>query len=288
MVRRRRGRKLSVYKPHKHGLKWRIQIRDGVTGEVAYQKYDSEKAAEQGYRRLKREAARFEMPTVGEMMTNYRVAKLEQGNKPESVRTTDARLEAFFGAEVYNTPVGLVMPKDLQARYDERRKYVAPDTSRNEIAQTKTFFRWVIEQGLIKTNPAEGLNPALAGKRRKGKKQLRPSEAKIFLDHTIALARKGDDAALACAMTLLLGLRASELLKRTVRDVDKLTHTLHIDSTKTEAGERVLEIPDVIWPMVVTQTDDKLPMAPLFYARGESGFHYRQWLCVMGRGNGSA
>lgn len=280
MARRIRGRgKLSVYKPRKHGRKWRVAIRDSLTGEVSYQKYDSEKAAQRGFKRLKKEAKRFSLPTIGELLTAYRKYMLDKGNKPQSVKTTDFRLMAYFGDELYDTPVGVVELEDLEERYEYRRARVSADTARNEIAEAKTFFRFLIERGTLMSSPAEGLKPALSGKRKKGKKQLRPSEAKLFLDHCMAGAAKGDDACLACAMVLLLGLRASELVFRKVRDIDRLTCTLHIDDAKTEAGERVLEIPDVLWPLITEQMADKLPMAPLFPATGESGFHDRQWPC---------
>ena len=63
-----------------------------------------------------------------------------------------------------------------------------------------------------------------------------------------ALAEQGDAGALGAMVTLLLGLRAGEVVSRIVRDLDNGGRLLWIPSSKTEAGRRTLEVPEVLQP----------------------------------------
>jgi hypothetical protein len=53
------------------------------------------------------------------------------------------------------------------------------------------------------------------GKRRRGKPQLTTDEARKFLATALELAAE-DEGAIAAAMALLMGMRASEIVARTV------------------------------------------------------------------------
>jgi len=63
---------------------------------------------------------------------------------------------------------------------------------------------------------------------------------------------------------LLLGARAGEVVLRQVRDLDDGGRLLWIPDSKTEAGRRQLEVPDVLVPHLVQLTGRRLPAAPLF------------------------
>lgn len=52
-----------------------------------------------------------------------------------------------------------------------------------------------------------------------------------------------DDGAVAAAMALLMGMRASEIVERTVRNLDDGGRLLWITDAKTQAGVRRLEVP---------------------------------------------
>jgi integrase len=84
-------------------------------------------------------------------------------------------------------------------------------------------------------------------------------------------AAAGEAGAVAAMMTLLLGMRASEIVTRVVRDLDDDGHLLWIPTAKTEAGRRTLRVPDVLRPHLQRLAADLQPDALLF------GQHWRDW-----------
>jgi hypothetical protein len=58
------------------------------------------------------------------------------------------------------------------------------------------------------------------GRRKRGKEQLRVSEARTFIDTCRQLGERRDAGAIAAMTALLLGLRASEVTDRVVRGLD--------------------------------------------------------------------
>lgn len=274
MARQRSGR-ISVYKPRRHRKKWRIEVRDCFTGKRSYLNYDSEKAARRGYKKLVEEAARHQAPTALEVLPSYRNYLLEKGNKESSVTTSMYRLEKFF--EGNTSPIGLLTCKDVESMYASRCKTTRADTSRNELNQVKTFFRWLVKTGRLSESPAEEIEPVFSGRRRKGKAQLRPAEARRFLDLAVSEAREGNDGSLACAMALLLGLRQSEITGRLVRDVDLFAKVLYVEDAKTQAGNRAVEIPKVLYEILKHRIGERQPLELLF-PNERGNVHHRSWV----------
>jgi len=96
---------------------------------------------------------------------------------------------------------------------------------------------------------------------------------------------EGDERGLAAAMALLMGLRASEITHRVVRDVDDGARVLWIEGAKTCAGDRRLEVPEVLRPQLAALVARRAPDAPLFgdHDRHWVGYHVRR-LCKLARG----
>jgi len=65
--------------------------------------------------------------------------------------------------------------------------------------------------------------------------------------------------------------RSSEVTEREVRDLDDGGRQLWIPDSKTAAGRRRLEVPEVLQPHLRGLAEAKLPNAPLF------GHHWRDW-----------
>lgn len=148
-------------------------------------------------------------------------------------------------------------------------KTMAPSSHRNILAECKTFARWWVDQRWVRVSPLEGIK----GTGRRGKRrnqQLRLDEARRWWTFAIGFAEKGESGAVAALLTLC-NLRASEIIKRTARDLDDAGTVLHIEDTKTEAGERRLAIPDEIRPFLVELKRGKKPTDLLF------GEHWRDW-----------
>src|SRR5947207_11497943 len=72
-------------------------------------------------------------------------------------------------------------------------------------------------------------------------------------------------------MTLLLGMRASEIVSRVVRDLDDEGRLLWIPDSKTDAGRRTLRVPDVLRPYLQQLIVNQKPDALIF------GQHWRDW-----------
>ena len=76
------------------------------------------------------------------------------------------------------------------------------------------------------------------GQRNRGKKQLRIDEARKLGDLSASPTNAGDDAAVGVLTALLLGLRASEVTDRVVRDLDDDGRLLWIEFGKTKRSRR--------------------------------------------------
>jgi len=222
--------------------------------------------------------AKYESPTVGTLIDRYEGFLVNKGNKRSSISTTLHRLRGFFGEKLQSKPVETLTTERVAASYRARCEHTRSDTNRNELAEMKTFFRWVVEEGHLRKNIAEDIKPTHSGKRTKGKRQFRPAEAKLFLDEALAEAGEGNDAGLACAAVLLLGLRPSEITRRVVRDVDPKTRRLFIEDAKTESSNRQVEIPDVLWPLFEARIADRAGNELLLPNRDGTGFRVRAWV----------
>jgi integrase len=134
-----------------------------------------------------------------------------------------------------------------------RRKPACAETQKGELAEARAFASWCIAKGWMKKDPFVGLEPV--GERRRGKPKLRIDEARKLLEAALG---EGSDEGLAVAIALLMGLRASEITDRVVRDVDDGARVLWIERAKTRKGDRQLEVPEVL----------RAPLAALVAGRG--------------------
>jgi integrase len=65
-------------------------------------------------------------------------------------------------------------------------------------------------------------------------------------------------------MAFLLGMRASEIVTRTVRNLDGRGTLIEITDAKTEAGERILKLPSKLQPLLARLAEGKQPDDLLF------------------------
>lgn len=112
---------------------------------------------------------------------------------------------------------------------------------------------------------------ARAGKRRHGKPQLRIDEARKWMATATELAAAGEAGAVAAMLALLLGMRASEIVSRVMRDLDDDGRLLWLPDSKTEAGKRTLRVPEVLRESLQGLVADRKSDALLF------GVHWRDW-----------
>ncbi|HOX58068.1 MAG TPA: tyrosine-type recombinase/integrase [Verrucomicrobiota bacterium] len=213
--------------------------------------------------------------TIEGALAMYEQHLTQRGNRPSSIERTMRRLRLFHEAAV---PVADVTQVQLASTYALRvAAGMAPDTHRNELNETKTFWRWCVHQGLVARSPAEQIEGT--GRRKRGKPKLRRGEARAFFAQALKLAEVGDEAALALATILILGLRVSEILERRVRDIDVGADgvLLWIDHGKTASAERYYEIPEPVAGLLAAKVRNHQPDEWLFPAEAASGHRRREW-----------
>jgi site-specific recombinase XerC len=184
--------------------------------------------------------------TVSEAVQEYVVDRRECGLRAGTVKVTEFRLRAFFqlDAEVdgstmpYAETGGKIddlRPKKCEELYREIVKTCAVDTHRNALSEAKTFGAWCVKKGWIATNPLADVTGV--GQRNRGKKQLRIDEARKLVDVCLRKANEGDEGAVGVLTAFLLGLRASEVTDRVVRDLDDNGQLLWIEFGRRSARD---------------------------------------------------
>jgi len=224
--------------------------------------------------------------TIAEGIERYGAYLKQIGNKPASYEGTPLRLRCFF-AKVLGMPLSSLTPprcaalyQDLTTKKSERTgKPLAVATHKAYLADARSFGTWAAEQKLIRSSPLANIKPI--GRANTRKMQLRHNEARRLASICLELAPH-DDGALAVLVALLMGLRAGEIVTRTVRDLDDNGRILWIDdieewSPKTAAARRPVEVPAPLLPLLMARTQDKRSGALVFQGKGGAR-HDRGWV----------
>jgi integrase len=228
---------------------------------------------------VRRELAKAGEKTVQEALNAYERYLLDdKGNKPGSVEDTMYRVGTFFPDR--EMALGDLSATTCEGYYQELRtlprtrtkKAFSVDSQRNILAEAKTFLRWCSAKPRrwIARSPLDEVQGV--GRRKHGKAQLRIDEARKWTEEAVKLAGGGDAGAVAALMSLVMGMRASEIVSRVVRDLDDDARLLWIPDSKTDAGKRTLEVPELLRPCLRELAKGKKPEAPLF------GQHWRDWI----------
>src|SRR5262249_25577162 len=86
-----------------------------------------------------------------------------------------------------------------------------------------------------------------------------------------------DDGALGALMALTMGLRSSEVFRRVVRDLDQGGTVLRISGAKTRKGNRAVQVPEALRPLLLQRAHGRKPEALLF-STGAGKPHTTSWL----------
>lgn len=266
---------IKLFGPYRHHAGYRCQLI--VNGQRSWT--PGAPTADRAYRIAQRSIEQITAAhplIVGDAIERYGEHLQEKGNKPASYQGTPLRLRCFF-AKVLTQPLcAMTSPRcaalyrDLTtAKSEKTGRPLAVDTHRAYLADARSFCRWAVKVGHLRKSPLDGIEGI--GRRNRGKAQLRIDEARRWLAKAHEFAAAGEDGAVAAMMTLLMGMRAGEVVSRVVRDLDDGGRLLWIPDAKTEAGKRTVKVPDELQPYLRELTRDKLPLAPLF------GHHWRDW-----------
>ena len=253
-----------VHGPYPHHDKWLIKIVDRATRKATNRVFETREEAERAARSLKRQERHQAGISVGGALDVYgrwlaEVGHKGEGNKPRTIETTMQRLRRLFDGAM-KIAVNALTPASAEKLYDSVTGAV--DSRRNILAEAKTFLRWCRHKGWTKINALEHVQGL--GRRRRGKPQLTTDEARKFLAKALELAEDDDGGAIAAAMALLMGMRASEIVERTIRNLDDDGRLLWITDAKTQAGVRRLEVPSQLQPHLRRIAHGKSPGGRLF------------------------
>jgi integrase len=257
------------YGPHRHGDMWWILKRVPGQKQQVHDTYETEEEGKRAIRRLRAEARKNEGPTVSQALDLYAKQLKANGLKEHSVETTIYHLTKMF-APVAHQPLALLTSeraKDLLANLTDW----SVDTRRNTLAEAKTFCKRAKANGWTELEPMKDLEGE--GKRKRGKAKLTKDEARRYLNKCRELARdpKHAEAAIAAAIPILLGYRASEVVDRQVRDLDDGGTVLRVPAAKSQAGIRSQKLPEWFQPLLASRTQGKGLTDRIFE-------HDRSWL----------
>jgi integrase len=268
MSRRKKGQR--VLGPYKKRGGWRIAVVD-AGGKKTFKSYGTEQEARQVVRSLTKLMDGDAALAIEDCIGRYEKYLLNvKGNKQRSVDTTIARLKSFFPER--DALMSRLGKSECQRYYDALCRSVEVDTHRNSLAEVKTFLKWCSQpkQGWLRSNPL--LEVEGVGKRKRGKEQLRVDESRMWLSEALKGADEGEVGAVAALCTLLLGVRATPIVTRTVRDLDDGGRLLHITNAKTEAGNRTVVVPELLRPYLLKLAEGKEQGDLLF------GHHLYGWV----------
>ena len=280
MARNKAGgwRVLGPYRErHRQRERWRIVIVE-PTGERESCFFATEIEAEAGAKQAWVEiagASSFE-----QAIDRYREHLQDKGNRPASINSTRIRLRGWLPLK---EPVFAFTRQDAERCYAARRAKVKPATHRAELAEVKTFFRWLVNNKLIRESPVEQVTPV--GRVSRGKPQLHVAEAISFSEVALDLCRRkrrGWEAALGNLLCLFLGLRSGEVCHLRVRDVDRHPGGVDLwiaeEGGKTDAARRRVPVEGELVELLLEQVKGKEAEGWLFPAKTGSGHRTATWL----------
>jgi len=234
-----------VLGPYPQENQWRV-IQIDVRGRRKSHVVASKQAAKRLILKLR---ADLDARTVEATLELWVQARLRAGDAaPATVAEQVARIRTLLGP-VMGLRLAEVTERKAQALYQrittqpslKTGRPLQPATHRFYLSIVQFLWRWAQKQGFVQDNPWTEVEPI--GRVAAGKPQLRPAEARRFAAVAEAEAAAGSGVALAALCCLSLGLRASEALRLTARDIDVEAGEVYVSGTKTAAARRRLMLP---------------------------------------------
>jgi integrase len=264
----------KIYGPYYKNGHYHVHLHL-LDGTRKYKSFATEEAAMEFVHR--NEARIVAKPiTVAEAIREYGESRVEL--RPSSRATIQYRLEALASGfeEV------LIQAFPAVTAWNGLVSKNAVDTLHGIRSAAKGFFEWCVGQSYLKKNPLAGIK--IVGKKKRGKPQLRLDEARAFLERALTVSNgekiserqssQQEVGVLGAATALLLGLRNGEVVGCQVRDLDDGGCTLWIAASKTPAGLRRVEVPDVLRPHLLKLAENRGGTESLFPSLTKEGMRY--------------
>jgi integrase len=268
----RRREPPRVLGPYFERKRWRIVVVEHGTRKSVF--VPTEEEARRLKVQFEKEITGPPLRTVGEVIEAFLTERAASGDwRPISAVTTRDKLVAFF-ASVRELDISQITARRAAALYrvatETTTRYGRPAavaTHRAQLRLAKHFLRWAMKRGLVASNPFAEVEPI--GRMNVGKPQLRLDEARAFADTALRMwTEKRDVLALAAVCALFMGLRVSEILGRTVRDLDAGGVVLVIEEGKTKNATRAPAVPSVLRPHLLELARGRKPEELLFAGEG--------------------
>ena len=276
-----------VLGPYAEKDRWRIIILEKGVRRSEYLATLPE--AQKRMSRLKKQQGKAEAFTVGMMLDAYSKEREVLGKVLPLTSQTQAGRICDFLASILERRVSSVtstiaarLYSDLIESPRQSGKLLSVASHRAYLSFTKGLFNWAVKKGIIGSSPFSAVTPV--GKPNAGKTQLRIEEARRFVQVALTdYETRRKPMALAAVMALTMGLRASEILKRKIRDLDDDCGILWIDFGKTRNAKRHLQIPEFIRPHLRELVGNRGQDAFLFVSErsGRPVRHASLWAAVQ-------
>lgn len=268
-----------VHGPYRHGNRFRVHLvrDDGATSRHSFATHaEAIRFAE---------ASRGETHgvTVKDAVDAYLKAMADRGLKFTTRERAEYRLDEMLNLKTngqrsirWLASRGRELYETARGRITRMGKPAAVDSHRAALSVAGMFGRFCVEQNWLRKDPFDGVKGV--GRRKRGKAQLRVDEGRKLIDLLVAEGAKPE--AVAVLAVLVLGPRASEVVDRDVRDLDDDGRLLWIPDSKTEAGKRTLEVPEVLRAPLLALAKDRIGASPLFVKARNRGSEKatRHWL----------
>lgn len=268
----RRREPARVLGPYPQENQWRV-IQIDAKGRRKSYVVDSKQAARRLIVKLRLD---MDARTVEATLELWVQARLRSGDAaPATIAEQVARILTLLGPTM-SLRMAEVTERKAQALYQrittqpsaKTGKPLQPATHRFYLSIVQRMWRWAQKQGYVQENPWAEVEPI--GRVAAGKPQLRPAEARRFAAVAEAEAAAGSGLALAALCCLSLGLRASEALWITARDVDVEAGEVYVSGTKTAAARRRLKLPTNLAVLLGRAAAARPPMERLCNATRQS------------------
>lgn len=273
MAPRRRGVRALRPALSSHGRqRWRV-VCYGEDGQRHDRRFETEEAADSFWRAFNKRAG---SRSVDGAIDDYEEWRADTNRKARSTATTVGRLRSFLGKHTADRVCDLSLSV-LRRRYAQRVKGVAVATHRAELAEVKTFVRWLGARDLVPRVLVRDLDQIKGeGIRNRGKRQIeRVDDVRALVARSLLV---GGEAGAAVLCALLLGLRASEILERVGRDLDEGGSVLVVPEGKTINARRRVAVPEIMRPLLAELRLKAGPDGHLFPGRYGHGHKNRSWL----------
>lgn len=246
-----------IYGPYKHRQRWRVAIRVG--GQTTYQTFARLGHAEQWIAGARDEAQGI---TVGHAVTALLDDMRAQGLADSTITTAEFRLEHILGPH-RQRPIRWLAHRGEEV-YRAACIDRSADTHHAELALASRACALAVKRRWLKADPFASVEPIGRKTHGRTKRRLRVDESRRLWAY--CLEHRDDPRAVLTLAYLVLGARASEVIDRTVRDLDDEGRRLWIEGAKTATGDRSLAVPDPLRELLLELAHGKAPGDRLFGA----------------------